>query len=222
MILFGAPSEGDTVVVSGNTFTFSAVAGANKFANITELNALITALANVNSVQNGYAITITAATAGVAGNSITLAKTGNALDISGATLTGGVDADSTTSDTHLNSLILAAEIYIDAYAGYWQKYDETQDRTFPRQGDYDSTTGETEIPEAVKFATIAQLEFMFENMPDRDHGVEQDEKPTKETISPRVKILMKGYVNRTGVIELPNIQHVTNVPEPVPLSGLRW
>lgn len=103
------------------------------------------------------------------------------------------------SDGAVETKIEAAEIYIDSYAGYWQKYVETQTRLFPRLHDV-NTAGDTFIPEAIKFATIAQVEFMYENMPDRDHGIMQDEKPTEESISPRARQLMKGYTKRTGRI----------------------
>lgn len=106
------------------------------------------------------------------------------------------------SDGAVETKIEAAEIYIDSYAGYWQKYAETQTRLFPRLHDV-NTAGATFIPEAIKFATIAQVEFMYENMPDRDHGIMQDEKPTEESLSPRVRQLMKGYTRRTGRIIFP-------------------
>jgi hypothetical protein len=116
------------------------------------------------------------------------------------------------SDAAVGAKIEAAEIYVDSYAGYWQKYDEDQTRLFPRKHDVDSA-GDTFIPEAVKFATIAQVEFMYENMPDRDHGIMQDEKPTVESLSPRLRQLMKGYTKRTGRITFPedDIQSVSDI-----------
>ncbi len=109
---------------------------------------------------------------------------------------------SALSDNAVNAKIELAEIYVDSHAGYWDKYDETQTRRFPRKHDVDSD-GATFIPEAVKFATIAQVEFMFENMPDRDHGITQDENPTSESLSPRLRQLMKGYTKKTGRITFP-------------------
>lgn len=86
-----------TLAVSGATLTGGvADPGANEFVTIAGLTALVNALATVTATNNGTTITITAATAGTAGNSITLAKgVGNSgtLDISGATLTGGDDAN---------------------------------------------------------------------------------------------------------------------------------
>lgn len=116
------------------------------------------------------------------------------------------------SDDAVVTKIEAAEIYIDSYAGYWAKYDEDQTRTFPRKHDVDGD-GDTFIPEAIKFATIAQVEFMYENMPDRDHGILQDEKPTEESLSPRARQLMKGYTKRTGRITFPedDIESVSDI-----------
>lgn len=203
VILFGAPTEGDTVTVDGTTFTYSATPGAASFADIDELTELIDELSDVSAVDNGYSVTVSAAVAGVAGNSITLAKTGDALDVSGATLTGGADADETTDNTHLEALIAAAEIYIDAAAGYWERYDDEQDRVFPRLHDV-TVDGVTLIPEAIKFATIAQVEFMYENQPDIEHGIMADVKPTSVSLSPRAENLMHGYIRRTGRITLPD------------------
>lgn len=219
-ILYGSPSEGDTITVDGHTFTYSTTPGTGIFASITELNTLINNLTNVDASQNGYTITVSAAVAGVAGNSIAMSKTGSALTLSGATLTGGQDEDVTTDDSHLNALIELAEVYIDAYAGYWTKYvnDGSQARKFPRVGDIDSS-GATIIPEAVKFATIAQVEFMYVNMPDSEHGIQPDESPTKATIGSRVKELMRGYVCLTGSMLLPRVQPgLLNVKAPVDLS----
>ena len=89
-ITFGSPANGDTVTVDGHTFTKVASApGATEFTNIAELNTLINALNNVDSTSNGTVITVSAKSIGVAGNTITLAKTGSALSLSGALLTGG-------------------------------------------------------------------------------------------------------------------------------------
>lgn len=84
------------VVVNGTTFSYVASApGANEFSTIGELNTLVNALASISSTSNGTVITITADTAGAAGNAITLAlgaNTTGTLSVSGATLTGGADA----------------------------------------------------------------------------------------------------------------------------------
>lgn len=108
------------------------------------------------------------------------------------------------TDEQMTAKIETAEIYIDSIAKYWDKYDLYQTRTFPRSHDIDED-GATFIPATVKEATIAQVEFAFINMPDRDHGVMPDEKPTMESISPRAMQLMSnGYIKRTGRITLPS------------------
>lgn len=94
-ITYGAPDNGDTVIVDGNTFTKVAAApGAGEFSTIAELEALVEAVAGVNSSEDGTTVSITAATPGAAGNSITLALGGGntgTMSVSGATLTGGED-----------------------------------------------------------------------------------------------------------------------------------
>lgn len=109
-------------------------------------------------------------------------------------------------DAAVTAKILAAEVYIDSVAGYWdRKAGITQTRVFPRIEDVDNGQ---DIPDAVKYSTIAQVEFMYENMPDRDHGVVQDEKPTSVSISPRaMKLLKRGYIRKTGKITLPYPQN---------------
>lgn len=109
-ITYGAPDVGDTVIVDGNTFTCVASgAGAGEFSDITELEALVEAVTGVNSAVDGGDINITAAARGVAGNAITLAlgvgNTGT-MDISGATLTGGVDGDTITVDSNLYTCVV--------------------------------------------------------------------------------------------------------------------
>ena len=96
-VTYGAPSNGDTITVGGTTFTkANSGNGTTDFSTIAELTTLIDGLAAVTASDNGTVITITAATAGTAGNAITLAKTGSALTLSGATLTGGAAAVAAT------------------------------------------------------------------------------------------------------------------------------
>lgn len=106
------------------------------------------------------------------------------------------------NDAALNAKIIAAEEYIDSHAGYWDRYDQYQARVFPRSHDI-AENGTTFIPNAIMLATIAQVEFMFQNMPDMDHGVEIDVKPTAVSLSPRAKQLMKGYSRKTGRVTFP-------------------
>jgi len=109
-------------------------------------------------------------------------------------------------DYELSLRIVQAEVYIDSYAGYWQRGDGiTQVRLFPRIEDVQSF-GDGHIPDAVMLATIAQVEFMHLNMPDIDHGIESDAKPTEQSLSPRAKHLLKGYRRITGSITLPDTQ----------------
>ncbi len=110
--------------------------------------------------------------------------------------------DDIVSDDQLEAKIVAAEIYIDAIAGYWDRAGGiTQARVFPRV--QDAAIG-TDVPETVMHATIAQVEHMYINQPDVDHGVQIDANPTANSISPRAKKLMsKGYICRTGSVTLP-------------------
>lgn len=94
-VLDYANLTGDNVVVGGTTLTegvaFNAVTSNNVTA--TNLAAAINALGAVNASAVGAMVTITAATPGAAGNSITVTSNGGAaIDVNGATLTGGVDA----------------------------------------------------------------------------------------------------------------------------------
>ncbi|NCB26294.1 MAG: hypothetical protein EOM62_12590 [Bacteroidia bacterium] len=100
MAISGATLTGgansDTVIVNGETLTcVAANPSAGEFSSIAELEALIEALTGINSEVAGGVINIVAAAVGVAGNEITLAlgegNTGT-MAISGATLTGGIDA----------------------------------------------------------------------------------------------------------------------------------
>lgn len=95
-VTYGAPSNGDKITIDGTEFTKAAAPSATEFSTIAELTALIAALANVNANDNGAVITITAAAAGPAGNAIAMTKTGAALTLSGATLTGGAAAVAAT------------------------------------------------------------------------------------------------------------------------------
>ena len=96
-VTYGSPSNGDTLVVNGHTFTKVASSpGTDEFSSISELTDLIDALNDVGATDNGTVITITAEFTGVAGDEITLSKTGSALTLSGATLAGGVDPNAIT------------------------------------------------------------------------------------------------------------------------------
>jgi hypothetical protein len=116
-ITYGVPVNGDTVVVNGTTFTKAAALGAAAFSTIAELCTLIDAMAGITATQNGTTITITYSTTGEAGNSVTLTRAGSGtLAVSGATLTGGVNGD-TTKDTVLNLLLDMACNRLDQILG---------------------------------------------------------------------------------------------------------
>lgn len=95
-ITYGSPSNGDTLVANGTTFTKAASGDATHFSTIAELTALIAGVSGLAASDDGTTITVVAATAGTAGNALTLAKTGSALVLSGATLAGGRDGILTT------------------------------------------------------------------------------------------------------------------------------
>lgn len=92
-VTYGSPTPGDTINVDGNTFTAVASGpGAGEFSSITELTALIDALSTVGATDDGSTITVTASTAGVAGNAIVFSSADFTLSPVSGTLSGGVDA----------------------------------------------------------------------------------------------------------------------------------
>ena len=101
-VTFGAPTNGDTITVDGTVFTKAADNTDANFVTADDLASDINALTNVGAANAAGTITITAATAGAAGNAITLAESGTALDgnldLSAATLAGGKDATIVTVD----------------------------------------------------------------------------------------------------------------------------
>ena len=86
---------GDTVVVNGTTLTcVDKNAGAGQFTDIAGLEALTEAISGIDSSQDGTTVSLVAATAGEAGNALTLALGGSntgTMTVSGATFTGGRD-----------------------------------------------------------------------------------------------------------------------------------
>jgi hypothetical protein len=114
-ITYGSPSNGDTVVVNGTTFTKAAAGSPTEFSTIGELEALIEALTGINASENGTVITVTAAAPGTAGNAITLTKTGSALTLSGAILTGGA-ATGATAPTVTTERLIGVTIAANATA----------------------------------------------------------------------------------------------------------
>jgi len=99
IIVFGTPIDLDFVAIGGIAFTYRDVAGGyNEFHTIAELTALINALANVDATDDGSIVTITAATAGEAGNDITIIGDWNTSLYPGH-LVGGSDAQLVTDLT---------------------------------------------------------------------------------------------------------------------------
>jgi hypothetical protein len=89
----------------------------------------------------------------------------------------------------IESLIEQAELIIDEYVAFVQSPTD-QVLKFPRIGD-------TGIPAQVKYATIYQVEYMYEKAPDLDHGIsdESGEKNVQgkkyDVMSHRAKHLLK-------------------------------
>lgn len=96
-IQYGVPTNGDTVIVNGTTLTKASSSGAAAFSTIEELEALIEAIAGVDSSITGDYVYIMSTAAAESANDITLALgTNNAgtMAVSGPTLVGGCDASS--------------------------------------------------------------------------------------------------------------------------------
>jgi len=132
-VFFGAPVAGDTLTVDGTTFTkVDTNPGVDEFETISDLTALVDALATVSASHNGVEITVTAETAGTVGNTIAISKTGNSLILSGDTLAGGSEdngialkairafASNGETDRFRNSLGPAAAHQMDLYIGWLQ------------------------------------------------------------------------------------------------------
>ena len=102
----GNPADGDTVTVGETTYKFKTdMAAANdiklgssqsdsiatlvKVINGTGASGTTTPNASASASASGAEVTITAKTAGAAGNSVALAATGSVMSVSGSTLEGG-------------------------------------------------------------------------------------------------------------------------------------
>lgn len=103
------PSDGDTVTINGQAITFVTAGASGMEIEIPgTIGATATALANfindnttalgVSATVAAAVTTITANDPGETGNSITLAKSGTNIAVSGATLTGGTDITETVAD----------------------------------------------------------------------------------------------------------------------------
>ncbi len=89
-----------TITVDGNTFTkVSGAPGAGEFQVIADLTTLIDNLSSVDATDNGTVVAVVAHTAGTAGNSITMSKTGAGLTL--VQLSGGINASTVTVAGHI-------------------------------------------------------------------------------------------------------------------------
>lgn len=146
----GQPSPADTVTLNGTAVTFVAGAPSGNQVQIGGSTALtVTALALFlatstdtqlvkfrNSAQlTGTILSLAAVTAGVGGNSLTLAKSGTNISVSGATLSGGsgtdisallaatvtssgaYKADGIAAETALSAVVLIDDLYSNQWYG---------------------------------------------------------------------------------------------------------
>lgn len=110
--LTGNPANNDTLDVNGTTITFKTASpsgnqvliGATPNDTANNLIAFLDASSDSNITASEYSlsgliITVTAAAIGTGGNAITLAKSGTNITVSGATLSGGVNASSVSFAT---------------------------------------------------------------------------------------------------------------------------
>lgn len=104
--------------------------------------------------------------------------------------------DSLKADTSKHSLLCdIATIDVDCICGYHRTVGTNK---FPRVDKQEET-----IPEAIKVATLSQVEYLYSNQPDAVHGVRADDEQTAtRQFSPRaVEILTRGgYTKRCGKI----------------------
>lgn len=119
-----------------------------------------------------------------------------------------VPALAALDDATLTAKIFVAMTYIDRFAGAWPPWYVGQIRKFPRWNDVDQL-GNKVVPDSIMLATIAQLEFMFLNMPDGDHGITADSvQAANISYSPRLRSLMHGFVTKLGSAVFPLPQNL--------------
>lgn len=112
MTLSGQPSASDTFTVNGTVVTFVAssptgnqvLIGASQQQSAANLWAFLMNSTNVNIIKATYTLNASVVTAtyfevGTVGNSFTLAKSGTNLAVSGANMTGGVNASAVSYAT---------------------------------------------------------------------------------------------------------------------------
>lgn len=121
--LTGNPANGDTVTINGTVITFvtGTPAGLQVAIGLTaadtsaNLQAFLTASADAGLVACTFSTvnlvtTATARAVGVAGNAYTLAATGAAITVSGATFAGGLDSDTLTMNGTLITFVDTAPV----------------------------------------------------------------------------------------------------------------
>jgi len=129
----GQPSDGDTVVVDGQAYTFKTalssgptvafevLIGGTTAASVTNLSHAINGTGTIGTDYStgttvnpdatasalGSTLTLTAITAGTGGNALTLTSTGANITVSGATFAGGAAA--TTTNPAVNNVLTTSD-----------------------------------------------------------------------------------------------------------------
>lgn len=117
----GQPSPADTITLNGTVVTFVAGSpsgnqvqiGGSVAATLANLLAFLKASSDTQIVKFTYSVVgvklyVVAVATGVAGNSLTIAKSGANIAVSGATLSGG-------SGTDISAMLVATSILVGAY-----------------------------------------------------------------------------------------------------------
>lgn len=172
----GQPSVSDTLTIGATVFTFKATAplatdlviGANLAATLAAAAIKIAAaVPEIDVVASATVLTITGAEQGATENSIVLAKTGTVATVSGATLSGGVDATkrkvSVTSGTGISLLSIAKELVLHPIAK--DASDKSEDLVIPLA----ATAGAMNF--AYKYDAERVFDCEFKGYPDATTGV---------------------------------------------------
>ncbi len=115
-------------------------------------------------------------------------------------------------DEQIEKKIREAEIFIDAFCGFWEKADETQQLLFPRSVDIDGDENYPAIPREITKATALFID-MISNAGDSEEIVEESignysyKKTARnpETIDDRlmpIKAMLKGFRKLTGKVNI--------------------
>lgn len=114
-INFGAPVNGDIVIIGTDFFTKAAIASATEFVTISDLTTLISGITDLTATTVGNVVQIVCDTAGDAGNAIALGVDGDnagTMTVSGISLTGGSDPGSAAYHAVVLDLLSAATGYV--------------------------------------------------------------------------------------------------------------